>query len=129
LMSRDDFAFMVRVLKKLAADTKFISDDEITEYKRAWRESVALTCMINYYRANVFQMFFNRSEESKQHKFTMPTMFIYGEKDGAVLPETAKNVGSVIDAPFREVRIPNAGHWIQQEATEIVNQSLREFFA
>jgi pimeloyl-ACP methyl ester carboxylesterase len=35
----------------------------------------------------------------------------------------------VIDAPYSEIRIPDAGHWVQQEAAEIVTDSLREFLA
>lgn len=128
-LRKDDYAFLVRTLKGLAADSKFISKEEIAEYKRAWSEPVALTSSINYYRANFYNLFLKGDKKSGKYKFKMPTMFIYGEKDGAVLPETVKNVGSVIDAPFREVRIPNSGHWVQLEATEIVNKSLREFFA
>ena len=128
LMSRNDYAFMVKVLKKIAANKKFLTKEEIAEYKRSWRESGALSAMINYYRANALRLFFRKDAKTMAHKFTMPTMFVYGEKDGAVLPETVKNVGGVIDAPFREVRIPHAGHWVQQEATEIVNEALRSFF-
>jgi pimeloyl-ACP methyl ester carboxylesterase len=60
-------------------------------------------------------------------KIRVPTLFIYGEKDTAILPETVKGIGEIIDAPFSEIRIPDAGHWVQQEAAEIVTDSLREF--
>ncbi len=47
----------------------------------------------------------------------------------AVLPESVRGIGEVIDAPYQEIRIPDAGHWVQQEAAEIVTDSLREFLA
>jgi pimeloyl-ACP methyl ester carboxylesterase len=45
------------------------------------------------------------------------------------LPETVKGIGDIIDAPFEEFFIPDAGHWVQQEAAETVTQILREFLA
>ena len=51
------------------------------------------------------------------------------EKDKAVLPETVKGVGEMIDAPFEEFRIPTAAHWVQQEAGDAVTEILREFLA
>ena len=62
-------------------------------------------------------------------KIKVPTLFIYGEKDTAVLPETVQNVKDAMDAHYEEIRIPESGHWIQQEAAEAVTDSLREFLA
>jgi pimeloyl-ACP methyl ester carboxylesterase len=126
-MSRNDYAFMVNALKNSTAQSGVFTDEDLAEYKRSWNEPVALTCMINYYRANVFQRLFGKYDSN--FKFKVPTLFIYGEKDHAVLPSTVKGVGEVVDAPFREVRIPNSAHWVQQEAKEIVTESLRGFFA
>jgi pimeloyl-ACP methyl ester carboxylesterase len=35
----------------------------------------------------------------------------------------------MIEGPYQEVRIPNSGHWVQQEAGEEVTRVLREFLA
>jgi pimeloyl-ACP methyl ester carboxylesterase len=56
-----------------------------------------------------------------------PTLFIYGEHDFAILPETVRGIGRFIDAPFREVRFANSGHWVQEELPQQVNQSLLQF--
>jgi pimeloyl-ACP methyl ester carboxylesterase len=32
-----------------------------------------------------------------------------------------------VDAPYREVRIADSGHWVQNEAAEEVNAALIEF--
>ena len=45
----------------------------------------------------------------------------------AVLPSTVKDLGRFIDAPYREVRIPDSGHWVQNEAVIEVNKALLEF--
>lgn len=80
---------------------------------------------MNYYRANVLQRIF--AGDAADAKIKVPTLFIYGEKDQAVLPSSVEGIGDVIDAPYSEIRIPDAGHWVQQEASEIVTDSLREF--
>ncbi len=126
ILSRDDFTFAEKLFRNAAADRRFFSRDEIEKYKKSWREPEALTSAINYYRANVFQRLFRRQPAVK---IKVPTLFIYGEKDTAVLPETVQNVKEAIDAPYEEVRIPESGHWVQQEAAEAVTDSLREFLA
>ena len=124
ILSRNNFALAEILCRNAAADYNFFSAENMKEYKRSWREPGALTSMINFYRANVFDIFFKSQGDAK---IKVPTLFIYGEKDTAVLPATVKNVADVIDAPFSEIRIPDSGHWVQQEAAEIVTDSLREF--
>ncbi len=127
LMSRNDFALLANGLKTSTAEKGIFTDKEIAEYKKAWSEPGALNSAINYYRANIVKRLFGKS--SMEEKIKVPTLFIYGEKDSAILPETVAGVGKFIDAPFSEIRIPDAGHWVQQEAAEIVTDSLREFLA
>ena len=127
LMSRNDYAVLARGLKGSTAQRGVFTDQDIAEYKKAWSEPRALTSAINYYRANILKRLFGKN--TPQAKIKVPTLFIYGEKDTAVLPETVKGIGNMIDAPFEEFFIPDAGHWVQQEAAETVTQILREFLA
>lgn len=126
LMSRSDYALLADALKNSTVRKGVFTDEKIAEYKKAWSEPGALTAMINYYRANVFSRLLSPQPETK---IKVPTLFIYGEKDHAVLPETVQGIGQMIDAPFSEIRIPDSGHWVQQEAPEIVTDALREFLA
>lgn len=126
LLSRNDFALLANGLRTSTAEPDVFTDADIAEYKKAWRETDQLNSLLNYYRANLWQRLFSKETPVK---IKVPTLFIYGEKDSAVLPETVKNVGEAIDAPFSEIRIPDAAHWVQQEAAEIVTDSLREFLA
>ena len=59
----------------------------------------------------------------------MPTLFIYGEQDTAVLPSIVRALGRFIDAPYREPSIPDSGHWAQNEAVDEVYNALLEFLA
>ncbi len=127
LLSRNDFALLADGLRNSTAESGIFSDADIAEYKKSWRETDNLNSLLNYYRANIWQRMFSRDEHPPKVK--VPTLFIYGEKDSVVLPETVKGVSEAVDAPFTEIRIPDAAHWVQQEASDIINDSLREFLA
>jgi pimeloyl-ACP methyl ester carboxylesterase len=128
LLSRDDFALLADGLKTSTAEPDVFTDEDIAQYKKSWREDRALSSALNYYRANVLQRIFAPGAAADA-KIKVPTLFIYGERDQAVLPSSVEGIGDVIDAPYSEIRIPDAGHWVQQEASEIVTDSLREFLA
>ncbi len=83
--------------------------------------------MINYYRANVVGRLFSKPET--KDKIRVPSLFIYGEKDFAILPETVRGIGEIIDATYEEFRIPTSGHRVQQEASADVTEILRDFLA
>jgi pimeloyl-ACP methyl ester carboxylesterase len=127
LLSRNDYALLENALRNTTAEKDVFQFDDIVAYRKSWREAFALTGMLNYYRANVIRRFISKSDTDK--KIKVPTIFIYGEKDQAVLPETVKGVGEAVEAPFEEFRIPYSGHWVQNEAKDTVNEILRDFLA
>ena len=126
LLSLNDYDFLTRTLKSLSRQRVFDQAD-FAAYKKSWSQPFALTGAINYYRANVFQNLFTK--QSSRGKIKVPTLFIYGEGEKAIVHETARGVERFVEAPYSELRIPNAGHWVQQEAATEVNQALRKFFA
>lgn len=127
LFKLNDYAALANALKNSTAEPGVFTDEDIIEYKKAWSEPFALTAMINYYRANFIKRMFTKYAELP--RINVPTLFIYGEKDKAVLPETVRGIGEMITAEYREIRIPESAHWVQQEAAGIVSQALREFLA
>lgn len=101
---------------------------EIENYKEALRQPGALTSAINYYRANFKRLASRGSSSAPSNERTrVPTLFIFAERDFAILPETVRGVANYVDAPFRELRIKDSGHWVQNEAAEEVNAALIEF--
>jgi epoxide hydrolase 4 len=130
VLSRNGFSMLVGGLKAASVDNKqAFTEKDVAEFKASWSRPDALTGAINYYRANVARMFFSNPNSQATEKIKVPTLFIYGEKDRYILPETVRNVGEFIDAPFEEFRIPDSGHWVQQEAADTVTQILRESLA
>jgi pimeloyl-ACP methyl ester carboxylesterase len=132
LISRQDFRAIERTFTERVAQKHSFTSDDVARYKEAARQPGALTGAINYYRANVFDRFVSRKrkgETRKDRRVRVPTLFIYGEQDFAILPATVRGLEKYIDADYREVRIPESGHWVQNEAPAKVNAALLEFLA
>ena len=126
-LRQNDYAALAKALRESTAAPGVFSDDEIAEYKTSWSQPGAITAMLNYYRANLVKRMFGQKDMPS--KISVPTLFIYGEKDRAVLPQTVAGVGDIVSGPYTEHRIPNSGHWVQQEARDEVTQVLRTFLA
>jgi epoxide hydrolase 4 len=130
LIKRNNYAMLEDVLKNTTAVKGIINDPDIAVYKKAMSEPGALTAAINYYRANIWSRFFSKKDdEMVKRRIKIHTLFIYGEKDHAVLPPTVKGVKEFIDAPYKEIHIPHSAHWVQQEAKEEVTKALIDFLA
>jgi len=128
--SRNDFARIEKMYRETIVRPGAFSDEDITAYKEALRQPGALTSSINYYRANVFRSLLRGGAETPKDadgRIRVRTLFIYGEQDIAVLPSTVRDLGRFIAAPYRELRIPDSGHWVQNEAVAEVNSALLEF--
>ncbi len=130
--SANDFARMDEMYRQTAVRAGAFSEEDIAAYKQAMRQPRALTSAINYYRANVFRSLVRGGAETPKDadgRIRVPTLFIYGEHDMAIVPATVRDLGRFIDAPYRELRIPDSGHWVQNEAVDEVNNALLEFLS
>jgi pimeloyl-ACP methyl ester carboxylesterase len=128
--SRNDFARVERMYRETIVRPGAFTDEDIAVYKDALRQPGALTSSLNYYRANVFRSLMRGGTETPKDadgRIRVPTLFIYGEQDIAVIPSTVRNLGRFINASYRELRIPDSGHWVQNEAIDEVNNALLEF--
>jgi epoxide hydrolase 4 len=130
--SANDFARVEKMYKETSFCSDAFTDEDIEVYKGALRRPGALTAGINYYRANVFKSLFRGGVETPKEadgRIRVPTLFIYGEKDHAVLPETVRGVNRFVDAPYSELRIADSAHWVQNEAVAEVNEALLQFLS
>jgi len=126
-LKSNDFALLARSMRTSTARPDVFSDADIAEYKTAWSRPGAPTAMLNYYRANILGRLFGK--KTLPQKIDLPTLFIYGEKDMAVLPATVAGVGEIVSGRYTEHRIPDSGHWVQQEASDEVTRVIRGFLA
>lgn len=130
----NDFAGLDAMFRKTSRPGTF-TDTDLAIYKQALRQkseatnTTALTAAINYYRANVFANLSRSGNQTKAiaARIRVPTLFIYGERDFAIVPDSVRDVGKHIDAPYRELRLADSNHWVQQESPAEVNAALLSF--
>lgn len=134
LISRNDFAGLNQVFREKIARPNTFSDADVAAYRDALRRPGALTAALNYYRANVGRLMRRSSASAgskagQDNRIRVPTLFIFAEQDIAILPQTVQGVANHINAPYRELRIPDSSHWVQNEAAEEVNAALLDFLS
>ena len=129
LMSQQDLRAIERSFTNKVIRKNSFSKEDIERYKEAARQPGALTGALNYYRANILGRLFasKRAATGNESRIRVPTLFIFAEQDFAILPSMIRGTEKYIDGYYRELRIPDSGHWVQNEAPEEVNAALLEF--
>jgi pimeloyl-ACP methyl ester carboxylesterase len=90
-------------------------------YREAMRRS-SVEAMLNYYKAN-----FPREPYEADRDFPpirCPVLLIHGLKDPALLPGALNDTWKWIDAELTLVTIPDAGHFVQQDAAKAVTRAM-----
>jgi pimeloyl-ACP methyl ester carboxylesterase len=130
LIRRQNFRAIESTFQHKVGRKNSFTPEDVEAYKEAAQQPGALTGAINYYRANVFDRLFTRkrSTDGSYGRVRVPTLFIFGEQDFAIIPRTVRGLEKYIDAYYSEVRIPDSGHWVQNEAPAEVNAALLDFF-
>ena len=126
---RDDFSGLEKMFRATSRPGTF-TDEDIAFLKSALKEPGALTSAVNYYRANLRSFLTRKSNDGEiraHERIRVPTLFIFGERDMAILPETAAGVADYVNAPYTEIRLARANHWVQQEYPAEVNAALLSF--
>ena len=128
-LSGKDFSGIDRTFRERVVRKGTFSEADIERYKEAMRQPGALTAAINYYRANLGRILFraDADKSNQDRRISVPTLFIFGEQDFAIIPKTVRGVEKYVNGPYREVRIPDSGHWVQNEAVSEVNSALIDF--
>lgn len=121
IFQRDPRKVLKQSFQSIALRPEIFTDERLAPYIEQVR-SKGLPG-IKYYRAAVSAAF----DRKRPPKIELPTRVIWGLGDGALGPwfaeaETYRHTASQLDI----VRIPEAGHWVQQEAPEQVNRALHE---
>jgi epoxide hydrolase 4 len=127
-LRRDGCALLVRILRSEHARAEAFDDEVARAYVDAFGAPGALRAALAYYRALVRRPLVTRSvERDAAHGTTRhPTLVIWGERDGALVPENATGLERWVPA-LRVVRVPEARHFVQVDAPAVVNDALVRF--
>ncbi|HEU5229624.1 MAG TPA: alpha/beta hydrolase, partial [Ktedonobacteraceae bacterium] len=125
LLGLNRAAMLVRVLAATAVQKSAFPPDVQERYRDAMSKPGALTSGINYYRAT-FRRVRTPTGTRPDTTISAPTLLIWGEQDIALGPGLTQGLERwVPDLQLK--RIPDSGHWVQQEKPEAVNTLILEF--
>ena len=96
----------------------------IEAYRQALAQPGALTAAINYYRAGFRSVLSGLPKQVKP--IASPTLIIWGEQDRYLGLRLLEDLERWVPELTLE-RIPDAGHWVQAEAPERVNELILRF--
>jgi len=82
---------------------------------------------LNYYRAA--EPYFDLSAAYKGAKINQPSFFIWGKADGLreLYPLTIDQMRAGLPGLMGGLELDNVGHWVQHEASDLVNDQLVKF--
>jgi len=123
LFTAMNFAGGVRAMRDSSRRGTFSAED-FERYREAWRQSGALTAMINWYRALRYDISDRGGVETRVR---VPTRILWGIHDRFLGAEMARESLRYCDQG-ELFEFADATHWVQHEEPERVNRLLIEFF-
>ncbi len=124
VLGRNHAAVIGRMLYASAVQKSAFPPDVIERYRDAMSKPGALTASINYYRTLFRRMRSLRAGAGAI--IDVPALLIWGKQDIALGIELTHGLEQWV--PNIQIkRIPDSGHWVQQEKPDAVNTLMLEF--
>jgi len=113
-----------KMLRRAALQKSAFPREVTAKYQEAMGKPGAIKAAISYYRQLFWRLPF--SFKSYELRINTPTLLIWGEQDIALGIELTTGLERWVN-DIQIKRIPDSGHWVQQEQPEKVNQYMLEF--
>jgi pimeloyl-ACP methyl ester carboxylesterase len=97
------------------------------KYLEAFKRS-DLEAMTNYYKRNYPREPYTE-DTSPVVKVKMPVLMIHGLKDTALMAGALNNTWDWLEQDLTLVTVPNAGHFVQHDASDLVTRSIKMWLA
>jgi pimeloyl-ACP methyl ester carboxylesterase len=105
--------------------------DARAKYVEAFERS-DFTAMLNYYKRNYPDLWSENAQPSglapaEPPRLEIPTLMFHGLQDQALHSDGLNNTWDWIDRDLTIVTVPEAGHFVQQDAAELVTATMRSW--
>jgi pimeloyl-ACP methyl ester carboxylesterase len=102
----------------------WLSEEELAVYVESF-ERTGFTCGLNWYR-NIDRNW-ELTAAVAERRVEQPALFLTGELDPVRRFMPAEAMSGWVTDLREEIVVPDAGHWVQQQAPEAVNEALLDF--
>jgi len=118
-------------------DLTWMTEARRAEYVEAWSRPGALRGMINWYRATPLKVAEPGAPipaealpklDPEALRVRVPHLLLWGERDGALLPQTRRGLEALCDDLTVEL-YPNCDHWLFHQAPDALAERIRRFLA
>jgi len=123
LIRAGNYALLERGLRREPVNPDAFTVEDVRLYKQALSRPGALTGALNYYRAAYRH---RRVARTLLRRVTAPTLLVWGERDRYLSLRLTEGLEPWVP-DLRVERIPDASHWVQNDAPERVNRALIGF--
>jgi pimeloyl-ACP methyl ester carboxylesterase len=126
VLARDDAAVVGELIERWSGPAWTLTPgyaDYVARCREAMQIPQAAFCALEAYRwvfRSALRLQGYRFVKLMQKPLITPTLHLHGELDTAVLPRTAQGSGRYVIAPYEWRLISDAGHFLHQEAPELV---------
>jgi epoxide hydrolase A/B len=104
----------------------WITQDELDHYTEEFTRT-GFTGPLNWYRN--FDRNWELTADTPASTITVPSLFVAGTADPVLTFTPRDRVRDLVTGDYREVMVEGAGHWIQQERPDEVNEELLRFLS
>jgi pimeloyl-ACP methyl ester carboxylesterase len=126
VLTQDDAALVGELMTRWSSP-QWTRTPEFADYAARCREAMQIPqasfCALEAYRwvvRSALRLQGYRFVKLMQSPLVTPTLQLHGALDTATLPRTAQGSGRYVIAPYEWRLIPDAGHFLHQEATDVV---------
>ena len=103
-----------------------LDGEEKERYREAFRRS-SMEALLAYYKANYPRPPYSDDREFPPVK--CPVLMFHGLKDPALLPGALNDTWKWVEKDLTLITVPDAGHWVHLDATDLVNRSMMAWLA
>jgi pimeloyl-ACP methyl ester carboxylesterase len=129
----NDFAFIEKLWRDWSPDWKYDAD-EMESLKRTFRSPGVLSAALGYYRCTLNAERQRPELAEVQARISMapievPTLAFHGARDGCIGVDLLSGMEPLFPQGLKLVIVPEAGHFVHQEAPQRINDELLAFLA
>jgi pimeloyl-ACP methyl ester carboxylesterase len=104
----------------------WLSEEELAVYVEAFQRT-GFTGPLNWYRN--MDRNWELTERVAGRRVEQPAMFLTGERDPVRKFSPGETMAGWLTDMRANIVVPGAGHWVQQQAPQAVNEALLDFLA